>query len=123
MEHRFKPSEDMFDIQFFAGLNWVALEDGSLQAPYYSVCDKEAKAILQEQPIKAGFDAPPYVGDSRWCDDWEYTCTVGASVETSTTVPEAAPLNSARRASTAADALLPRKSSSLKQTTPAVAGG
>lgn len=30
---------------------------------------------------KDSFDAPPYVGDNRWCDDWDYTCTVGATVE------------------------------------------
>jgi hypothetical protein len=39
-----------------------------------------------------------YVGDSRWCDDWDYTCTVGSQVE-NTEIGTGPGLASQRRAS------------------------
>lgn len=30
---------------------------------------------------KLEFDTLTYAGDNRWCDDWDYTCTVGVQVE------------------------------------------
>ena len=27
------------------------------------------------------FEAPDYLGDNRWCDDWDVMCTVGYTVE------------------------------------------
>ena len=54
----------------------------------------------------------PYVGDNRWCDDWDYTCTVGATVETSTE-KIGAPLPGTRRSSFSKD---PKKPDAKKIT-------
>ena len=34
-----------------------------------------------------------YVGDNRWCDDWDYTCTVGATQENATEAQSGPPMN------------------------------
>ena len=30
---------------------------------------------------EVSFEAPQYHGDNRWCDDWDFLCTVGYTVE------------------------------------------
>ena len=71
---------------WFDGFNFVSLEDGSSDAPFQQHCQEEATKFFKDGPSgsKQTFEAPPYVGDNRWCDDWDYTCTIGATVESST---------------------------------------
>jgi len=75
-------TEDIESHAFYEGLNFVALGDCSLEAPYRKECEALAATFLKHAATKTAFDTPPYVGDNRWCDDWDYTCTVGATVET-----------------------------------------
>ena len=47
----------------------------------------------------AGFEAPTYMADNRWCDDWDYTCTVGYTVEDTQSAAKEAATTAGRRAS------------------------
>lgn len=75
--------EEFQNHGFFSDFNFVALEDGSLTSPFNDRCQTEVTHFYKTTLSKLSFDAPPYVGDNRWCDDWDYTCTVGATVESS----------------------------------------
>ena len=75
-------TEDIEHHSFYKGFNFIALGDCAVEAPYYTDCHGLATAFFTKQAASRGtFDAPPYVGDNRWCDDWDYTCTIGATVE------------------------------------------
>jgi len=84
--------------EFIEGINLAALEDGSLKSPCYDACVKESNSFFTEPSTSVAFEAEHYVGDSRWCDDWDYTCTVGSQVE-NTEIGTGPGLASQRRAS------------------------
>ena len=51
--------------------------DTSVMSP-----SKECNTIVKETTAlcgKLGFDAPSYVSENRWCEDWDFTCTVGVT--------------------------------------------
>ena len=61
---------------WFDGFKFDAFKDGSVDAPFQSMCSAELPKLLETNGEKT-FEAPPYVSDSRWCDDWDETCTIG----------------------------------------------
>ena len=78
---------EQFEVhKWLHGLDFTSLEDGSLESPFQKVCQDEAiKLFKQSTATPVGFEAPSYVGDGKWCDDWDDTCTMGATVGTSFT--------------------------------------
>jgi len=64
--------------QFFDDFNWSQLEDGGTPSPFNNEKEKGHKAFASAA-IK--FDTvPEYKGDNKWCDDWDFTGTVGYQV-------------------------------------------
>jgi len=86
---RSNESFDDFQVhEFFEGFNFVSLEDGSLPAPWKADCEAKCSEMMKSTGTgpngkKLEFETSTYVGDNRWCDDWDFTCTVGSTVEES----------------------------------------
>jgi hypothetical protein len=90
--------EEIAVHSFFDDFSWQGLEDTTMVSPFRDECHKTSSEFFADALKKTTFEAPPYVGDNRWCDDWDYTCTVGASVESGTDASKAAmPSLSAQR--------------------------
>lgn len=71
---------------WFDDFTWQNLEDATLEAPFSRMCHDTAREFFNAPAMassdkKLEFDTLTYAGDNRWCDDWDYTCTVGVQVE------------------------------------------
>ena len=95
--------DELQNEDFFKGFSFNKVRDESFPAPYATQCKEELDGYFKaakEKTTVEKFDAPAYVGDNRWCDDWDYTCTVGAVVE-SGKQENAGPVMNGRRKSQA----------------------
>jgi len=76
---------DIDDIEshgFFEEFDWSALEDQSASSPFKKECKDCAANAYSGQPCEWE-SAADYKGDNKWCDEWDFTCTVGYQVEDS----------------------------------------
>ena len=74
--------EEVEVYAWFDGFKFDAFKDGAIDAPFQSMCGEELPKLFDRDGVST-FEAPPYVGDSLWCEDWDETCTIG--VEQGTT--------------------------------------
>ena len=70
-----------------------------MPAPLAAGCAQTVEDSFTGPSLAAGFDAPTYMADNRWCDDWDYTCTVGYTVEDTQSAAKEAATTAGRRAS------------------------
>ena len=75
--------DDVVEHDWFEDFEWGKLEDGSMVAPHAPHSAKETERFFGPGGKAVDFDLPKYVGSQRWCDDWDYTCTVGTEVQDS----------------------------------------
>lgn len=75
-----------------------------MSSPYLGECtaaSAELYKLAKDEKAAVEISVTPYVGDNRWCDDWDYTCTMGASVEATTDAPSTQPLSQRRKSQSA----------------------
>jgi len=70
--------EDIENHPWFDGYDFDGLLSGSILSPHAKAC----QAWLDEEVTPpADFEAPAYHGGNKWCEDWDYLCSVGSTVE------------------------------------------
>ena len=91
-------ADDIVDrTPWFETFPWAALEqrlepdEGAAAKKktwnlFREACEKLSHAAYTpdgSSTEEVAFDAPDYHGDNRWCEDWDFTCTAGSTVEDS----------------------------------------